>query len=160
MNLNIRNATRNDMPDVLNLIRELAVFEREPDAVEINVNDLIQHGFSDRPMFSCFVAETDEGIIGMALVYFRFSTWKGKSLHLEDLIVSRDYRGQGVGSALYSRVLHYAHEQEVNRVEWVVLDWNEGAIDFYEKSGAKLLKDWYLVQMESEGLRAFVSNEK
>jgi GNAT superfamily N-acetyltransferase len=160
MNLNIRNATRNDMPDVLNLIKELAVFEREPNAVEINVNDLIQHGFSDSPMFSCFVAETDEGIIGMALVYFRFSTWKGKSLHLEDLIVRKNYRGQGVGSALYSRVLHYAHEQEVNCVEWVVLDWNEGAIDFYEKSGAKLLKDWYLVQMDSEGLRAFVSNEK
>lgn len=154
----IREATANDMPQVLELIKELAIFEKEPDAVEVTVEELIQEGFGDHPLFHCFVAEVDTQIVGIALVYYRFSTWKGRSIHLEDLIVKESMRGTGLGSALYAEVMKYAKSKGVRRVEWVVLDWNQNAIDFYEKSGAKLLKDWYLVQMSKDGVDTFVTN--
>lgn len=152
----IRDAVKEDMPKVLELIHELAVFENEPDAVEVTVEGLVKEGFGEHPLFHCFVAEVANEIVGIALVYYRFSTWKGRSVHLEDLIVKESARGTGVGKALYTSVLKYAKSKGVHRVEWVVLDWNKGAIDFYEKSGAKLLKDWYLVQMDEEGLDEFI----
>ncbi len=154
----IRDAVANDMPQVLELIRELAVFEKEPDAVEVTVEELVSEGFGEHPLFHCFVAEVDNEIVGIALVYYRFSTWKGRSIHLEDLIVKESMRGTGLGSALYAEVMKYAKAKGVRRVEWVVLDWNQNAIDFYEKSGATLLKDWYLVQMSQEGVRKFIAN--
>ena len=156
MNIDVRLATQKDMKQVLVLIKELAVFEKEPNAVEITVQDLIDGGYSDSPLFTCFVAEIDQTIVGMALVYSRFSTWKGRTIHLEDLIVNEAYRGKGVGIALYTRVLEHASQEGVKRVEWVVLDWNKGAIQFYENSGATLLKDWYLVQMDEDGLQTFL----
>lgn len=157
MNYIIRGAKKQDMAQVLGLIKELAIFEKEPDAVEIEVKDLVNEGFGEQPLFHCFVAEVQNEIVGMALVYYRFSTWKGRSVHLEDLIVKESVRGTGVGNALYAEVLKYAKSKGVKRVEWVVLDWNTPAIKFYEKSGAKLLKDWYLVQMDEEGIDKFVS---
>ncbi|MDC7994805.1 GNAT family N-acetyltransferase [Altibacter sp. HG106] len=152
----IRDATPSDMPQVLHCIKELARFEKEPDAVAISVETLLEEGFGERPIFHCFVAERSEEIVGIALVYFRFSTWKGRTLHLEDLIVTQDQRGKGIGKALYQRVIQYAYEQGVQRLEWVVLDWNQGAIDFYEHSGATLLKDWYLAQMEPHAMKAYL----
>ncbi|EZH72008.1 GNAT family acetyltransferase [Aquimarina atlantica] len=157
MNYVIRDAREEDMTQVLGLIQELAIFEKEPDAVEITVEELIREGFGDHPLFHCFVAEVKDEIVGIALVYYRFSTWQGRSVHLEDLIVKESMRGTGLGSALYKEVLKYAQSKGVRRVEWVVLDWNTAAIDFYEKSGAKLLKDWYLVQMDQDGVNKFVS---
>jgi GNAT superfamily N-acetyltransferase len=157
MNYVIRDAREDDMTQVLGLIRELAIFEKEPDAVEVTVEELIREGFGDHPLFHCFVAEVKDEIVGIALVYYRFSTWQGRSVHLEDLIVKESMRGTGLGSALYREVLKYAKSKGVRRVEWVVLDWNTPAIDFYEKSGAKLLKDWYLVQMDQNGVNKFVS---
>ncbi|WP_109301688.1 GNAT family N-acetyltransferase [Aquimarina sp. AU474] len=154
----IRDAIAQDMDQVLDLIQELATFENEPDAVEVTTEDLIREGFGNNPLFHCFVAEVDQQIVGIALVYFRFSTWKGRSLHLEDLIVKESMRGTGLGRALYTEVLKYGQSKGVRRVEWVVLDWNKNAIDFYEKSGAKLLKDWYLVQMDQEGVNTFIAN--
>ncbi|WP_103069724.1 GNAT family N-acetyltransferase [Aquimarina sediminis] len=153
----IRDAKEQDMDQVLKLIRELAIYEKEPDAVEITVEDLVKEGFGDQPLFHCFVAEVQNEIVGIALVYYRFSTWQGRSIHLEDLIVKESMRGTGLGSALYAEVLKYAQSKGVRRVEWVVLDWNTPAINFYEKSGAKLLKDWYLVQMDKEGVNKFVA---
>ncbi|WP_062053742.1 GNAT family N-acetyltransferase [Aquimarina longa] len=153
----IRTAKEQDMVDVLGLIRELAIFEKEPDAVEITVEELVNEGFRDNPLFHCFIAEVADEIVGIALVYYRFSTWKGRSIHLEDLIVKESMRGTGLGSALYAEVLKYAQSKGVRRVEWVVLDWNTHAIDFYEKTGAKLLKNWHLVQMDKEGVNKFVS---
>ncbi len=154
----IRDAMAGDMPQVLELIRELAVFEKEPDAVEVTIEELVSEGFGENPLFHCFVAEVDDKIVGIALVYYRFSTWKGRSIHLEDLIVKESMRGTGLGSALYAEVMKYAKAKGVRRVEWVVLDWNQNAIDFYKKSGATLLKDWYLVQMSQEGVHKFVAN--
>lgn len=154
--MQVRIALEEDMPQVLELIRELARFEKEPDAVHISAEDLVKEGFSDQPLFQCFVAEANEDIVGMALVYFRFSTWKGRTLHLEDLIVKEAYRGKGIGEALYTAVMKYGYGQGVKRVEWVVLDWNYGALKFYERSGATILKDWYLAQMDEKSLEQFI----
>ncbi len=144
------------MPQVLELIKELATFEREPEAVVVTVEELQKEGFGENPLFKCFVAEVEYKIVGMALVYFRFSTWKGRTIHLEDLIVNNEMRGTGIGRALYQEVLKYAKSQGVKRVEWVVLDWNEGAIKFYERSGAKILKDWRTVHMDEQGITNFI----
>ncbi len=144
------------MPAVLELIKELAAFEKEPDAVDTTVKTLEKEGFGENPLFYCFVAEVNGKIEGMALTYYRFSTWKGRTLHLEDLIVREEKRGTGLGNALYQQVIKFAQEQGLKRVEWVVLDWNQHAIDFYERSGANVLKDWYTVQMDEDGITRFV----
>ena len=153
----IRKATKNDMPSVLELIQELATFEKEPDAVVVTVDDLIRDGFSENPLFQCFIAEVDGEIIGMALFYYRYSTWKGKTIHLEDLIVKENKRGTGAGFALYKEIIKQGKSENVRRIEWNVLDWNTPAIDFYEKSGAKVLGDWRVVHMDDKGIEQFLN---
>ena len=153
----IRKGTLQDMPAVLALIKELAEFEKEPDAVEVTVSDLERDGFSNTPLFQTFVAEQDNAVIGVALYYYRYSTWKGKTIHLEDLVVKEDKRGTGAGFALYSQIIQQGHKEGVKRIEWNVLDWNTHAIAFYEKSGAKILQDWKVVQMNKEGITHFIS---
>ena len=153
----IRKATKNDMPSVLELIQELATFEKEPDAVVVTVDDLVRDGFSENPLFQCFVAEVENEIIGMALYYYRYSTWKGKTIHLEDLIVKESKRGTGAGFALYKEIIKQGKAKNVRRIEWNVLDWNTPAIDFYEKSGAKVLGDWRVVHMDENGIKNFIS---
>ena len=155
--MNIRNATKSDMPSVLELIKELAVFEKEPEAVVVTAEDLVRDGFSENPLFECFVAEENNEIIGMALYYYRFSTWKGKTIHLEDLIVKEDKRGTGAGFALYTEIIKKGKAENVRRIEWNVLDWNTPAIDFYKKSGANVLKDWCVVQMDENGINKFLA---
>ena len=152
----IRKATKNDMPSVLELIQELATFEKEPDAVVVTIDDLIRDGFSENPLFQCFVAEVENEIIGMALYYYRYSTWKGKTIHLEDLIVKESKRGTGAGFALYKEIIKQGKAENVRRIEWNVLDWNTPAIDFYEKSGAKVLSDWRVVHMDETGIKQFL----
>ena len=154
--MKIRKATQTDMPFVLNLIRELAAFEREPEAVVVTVDDLIRDGFSEPPLFNCLVAENENTIIGMALFYYRYSTWKGKTIHLEDLIVKADQRGTGAGFALYQEIIKQGEKDKVRRIEWNVFDWNAPAIAFYEKSGAKVLKDWRVVHMDENGMKQFL----
>lgn len=155
--MNVRTATSADMPAVLNLIRELAAFEKEPDAVDITVEDLIRDGFGAHPLFRIWVAEHENEIIGMALFYYRYSTWKGKTIHLEDLIVTAKARGTGAGLALYKKVIEIAKQEHIKRVEWVVLNWNTPAIEFYKKSGANILEDWYTVQMDEQGIHTFIN---
>jgi GNAT superfamily N-acetyltransferase len=153
----IRKGQKEDMPDVLELIKELAVFEKEPNAVVLTVNDLLRDGFRENPLFYTFIAEIDKEIIGMALYYYRYSTWKGKTIHLEDLIVSEKSRGTGAGFALYSEIIKQGKKDQVRRIEWNVLDWNTPAIDFYNKSGAKVLQDWRVVNMDEAGINAFLN---
>ena len=155
--MNIRKGTKADMPSVLNLIKELAVFEKEPDAVVITVEDLEVDGFSENPLFHTFVAEVNAKIVGVALYYYRYSTWKGKTIHLEDLIVSEKMRGSGLGFALYSEIIKQGKKENVRRIEWNVLDWNTPAIDFYEKSGAKVFDDWRIAQMDEKGIEEFLN---
>ncbi|WP_340066469.1 GNAT family N-acetyltransferase [Ascidiimonas aurantiaca] len=156
--MRIRTAQKDDMGAVLDLIKELAHFEKEPDAVEVTESQLQKDGFGSSPLFHCFVAENDDDeILGMALVYPRYSTWKGPTLHLEDLVVKESARGAGVGSALFEAVIRYGHTMGVKRIEWAVLDWNTPAIRFYEKNGAKVLRDWDVVQMDTQGIQNYLS---
>ncbi|PZD78491.1 GNAT family N-acetyltransferase [Mesonia sp. K7] len=158
MHVKIRKATPEDMGQVLELIKELAHFEKEPDAVIVTEKQIIEDGFGDNPLFECFVAEKETKILGMALCYFRYSTWKGRTLHLEDLIVNENYRGKNIGLQLYKEVMQFATENQVKRVEWVVLDWNKNAIDFYQKTGAKVLEDWRIAQFDEASLQKFIQN--
>jgi GNAT superfamily N-acetyltransferase len=152
----IRKGEINDMPEVLVLIRDLAAFEKEPDAVEITVADLERDGFGPKPLFHTFIAEVNNKIVGMALYYYRYSTWKGRTIHLEDLIVKEPMRGSGVGFALYKAVIAQGKQDQVLRIEWNVLDWNTPAIAFYVKSGAKILNDWRVAQMDENGINQFL----
>ena len=154
----IRKGEQKDMKSVLELIQELAVFEKEPDAVELTVADLERDGFGSNPLFHTFVAEIDENIVGIALYYYRYSTWKGKTIHLEDLIVKENQRGSGVGFALYSKIIEQGKIDNVRRIEWAVLDWNIPAIEFYKKSGAKILEDWRIAQMNEQQISNFLRN--
>lgn len=152
----IRKAVVQDMPRVLELIQELARFENQPDAVEVTAADLERDGFGPQPLFQILVADIDGKIPGIAFFYNRYSTWKGKTIHLEDLIVSEEFRGRGIGMKLYEAVMQEAQKQNVRRVEWNVLDWNTPAISFYEKTGAVVFKDWLVAQMDQEGLKQFL----
>ncbi|MBV1924518.1 MAG: GNAT family N-acetyltransferase [Flavobacteriaceae bacterium] len=159
MQIQIHKALKEDMPAVLDLIKELAIFENEPHAVEVTVDDLLKEGFGEDPLFTCFVAKVENEIVGMALVYFRFSTWKGRTVHLEDLVVKESMRGKNVGKALYTEVMNYGYEHGVKRIEWVVLDWNKPAIKFYENTGAKFQKNWHLVEMNEQGIKKYIDNK-
>ena len=156
MNFNIRKGEKTDMISVLKLIQELAHFEKEPQAVIVTVEDLERDGFGNTPLFNVFVAEMNNEIIGMALFYPRYSTWKGPTIHLEDLIVTKSKRGLNIGSALYTKVIEYGYEKGVKRIEWVVLDWNTPAIEFYKKSGADVLNDWNTAQMNEQAIKNYL----
>ena len=157
MEYKIRRAVLEDMPRVHDLITELAIFENEPDAVEITVSDLQNDGFGAHPVFECFVAEIAGNVEGIALVYGRYSTWKGKILHLEDLVVSNKMRGSGLGTALLDEVVRYGHELGVKRICWDVLDWNQPAIEFYEKKGADVKRDWDVVHLTEAGIKNYMA---
>lgn len=157
MHYTIRDAVAEDMPDVLDLIRELASFEKEADAVEVTVDDLVRDGYGENALFHCFVAESGTEIVGMALVYNRYSTWKGPIIHLEDLVVSEAMRGSGLGTALLDAVVAYGAKNGVKRINWEVLDWNEQAIAFYEKKGARVLRDWDVVQLDEKGIQNYLN---
>ena len=157
MDFKIRGAVPQDMAQVLALITELAVFENEPDAVEITISDLQNDGFGEHPSFECFVAEVDNKVEGIALVYSRYSTWKGKILHLEDLIVSKKMRGSGLGTALLDEVVRYGNRLGVKRICWDVLDWNTPAIEFYEKKGADVKRDWDVVHLTETGIENYIA---
>ena len=156
MSFTVRKGLKKDMQSVLNLIVELAIFEYEPNAVEVTVEDLLRDGFLETPKFKTFVAEENGIIIGMALFYERYSTWKGVSVHLEDLMVTKKKRGIGIGKALYTAVLKYGYDKKCKRISWDVLDWNKNAIDFYKNTGATILDDWKVVHMREENLKEFI----
>lgn len=157
MSFTIRKAKKEDMAEVFHLIKELAIFEKEPDAVEVTINDLEHDGFGEWPQFECFVGEIDQKIEGIALFYNRYSTWKGRALHLEDLIVRENKRGLGLGTALLDEVVKYGQQLGIKRINWEVLDWNEPAISFYEKKGAKVMRDWDVVQLSEQGIKDYIS---
>lgn len=158
MSFTIRKAKKEDMAEVFLLIKELAIFEKEPDAVDITIKYLENDGFGEWPKFECFVGEIDHKIEGIALFYNRYSTWKGRALHLEDLIVREEKRGLGLGTALLDAVVKYGYQLGVKRINWEVLDWNEPAIIFYEKKGAKVMRDWDVVQLSEQGIKDYISN--
>ena len=147
----VRKGEEADVSDLLKLIQELAIFENEPDQVDVTEEILKEDGFGPNKVFDFFVAEDAGNIIGIALYYVKYSTWKGRCIHLEDLIVSEKYRGQKVGQKLFQAVAEVAKEQKVMRMEWQVLDWNATAIQFYKKFNTSFDEEWINCKL---GLRA------
>jgi len=142
MQINLRVAVKEDCPRLLELVHELAVFEKAPEEVTVTLEEFAEAGFGDKPVWKTFVAEVDGVIVGFALYYIRYSTWKGCRMYLEDLIVTESWRGKGVGKILFDRLIIEAREMGFNGMSWQVLDWNEPAIKFYKKYEAALDGSW------------------
>ncbi|MGB0427437.1 MAG: GNAT family N-acetyltransferase [Flavobacteriales bacterium] len=154
--MKIREAQPKDISEIYKLIKLLAVFERAGNEVELTESQLLEDGFGASPKYKAFVADVQGDIRGMALVYYKYSTWKGLCLHLEDLIVHQDYRGKGYGKRLLDRVLKLAKDQGLKRVDWQVLDWNTPAVEFYESVGANIEKEWWSCRLNQQGIESYV----
>ena len=157
--LKIRKAISSDVKDIIRLLVELAVYEKEPDAVKVTEEELIKDGFGSNPRYECLLAEFNSEVVGLAFFTPRYSTWVGDTLHLEDLVVTEKMRGKGIGTLLYREFLMVAKDRGVKRVEWSVLDWNKTAIDFYKKSGAIVdgLEQWKIVRMDKQIIDKYLS---
>lgn len=142
MNVTIRKGNANDLPQVLHLVKELAVFENAPNEVEVTLDEMQNWGFGKDKLFDFFVLEKENVIVGMALYYYKYSTWKGKCLFLEDIIITESERKNGYGTLLFNEVVKVAKLQKVRRMEWQVLDWNEAAIQFYKKYNSNFDGEW------------------
>lgn len=153
----IRPGRPEDIADLLRLIRLLAEYERAPEAVTNTEEALYQHAFGPQPCMGFFVAEVEGRVVGMAVYCTDYSTWKGKALKLEDLFVEPEYRGQGLGKALFDRVVQQARESGCVRINWYVLDWNQPAIDFYKTYPSTLDPTWILCSMYEPDLAALAS---
>lgn len=138
----IREGRKEDLPAVLALIKELAEYEKAPQEVEVTVKEMEETGFGKNPVFRFFVAETEEKIIGIALYYVKYSTWKGPCIFLEDIIVTQAERRKGIGAKLFEKVIAVAKEMKARRLEWQVLEWNQPAIHFYKKYNAQFNGEW------------------
>ncbi|WP_258105382.1 GNAT family N-acetyltransferase [Marinoscillum sp. MHG1-6] len=139
---NIRKGTKDDLPAALELIRELALYEKAPEEVTNTLEMMERDGFGEEPVFGFIMAESESMIVGMSLYYFRYSTWKGKRLYLEDLIVTEKFRGKGIGKLLFEQTIETAKSTGCTGVMWQVLDWNEPAINFYKKYNTQFDKEW------------------
>jgi GNAT superfamily N-acetyltransferase len=146
--MNIRKGVKADLPRVLELIKELALYEKALDQVSNSVGQMEIDGFGINPVYGFFVAERDEQIVGMALYYFRYSTWKGKRLYLEDIIVTEKERGFGWGRLLFEKTMQFSIEENCTGMMWQVLDWNEPAIGFYKKYKSRIEDGWLNCHLE------------
>lgn len=156
----IRPATPADIPLILELIRALAAYEREPDAVKATEADLLRDGFGEHPIFECLIAEVDGEPAGFALFFYNYSTWRGRpGIHLEDLFVYPRFRGHGIGKSLLSRVAARAAERGCVRLQWDVLDWNQPAIEFYQGLGARFLDEWRIMRVNDEAIHTLAALE-
>ena len=145
----IRNAVKEDCPRLLELVSELAIYEKAPDEVTVTLDHFIESGFGENPVWWAFVASVPDTenpeqriIAGFALYYIRYSTWKGQTMYLEDILVTESLRGKGIGQKLFDRLLTEAKDLGFKRMTWQVLDWNEPAINFYKRQGARLDPEW------------------
>jgi GNAT superfamily N-acetyltransferase len=150
MDVNIRFAVKEDCVRLLELIHELAVYEKAPEEVTVTLDGFEQAGFGESPVWKAFVAEKNGAIVGFALYYTRYSTWKGCRLYLEDFIVTEKERGNGIGKLLFDAVVKEAREKGYNGMVWQVLDWNEPALNFYNKYNAGLESGWLNASFSKE----------
>lgn len=148
MKVTIRSAQIEDCPAMMDLIRELAYYEKAPDEVTVSLADFEAAGFGLNALWKAFVAQLDDQVVGLSLFYPRYSTWKGLKLYLEDIVVSERWRGQKIGLALFEATLDYARENGYHSLYWQVLDWNEPAINFYKKWGAHFDETWLNAQID------------
>ena len=158
MKITIRQSQKEDMPKVLEYIQELATYEKAPDEMVNTVEDLEKNGFGDNKVFDCLVAEVENIVVGFALYYTGYSTWKGRTLYLEDFLVSEDYRGKGIGKLLFNQVILEAKKRGVKRMDWQIIDWNEPAINFYKKYNATLDGEWINGRLFEKDIRNFTIN--
>ena len=142
MSITIKKAMEKDCPRILELVKELAVYEKAPNEVTVNLEHFIESGFGNNPVWWAFVAELDNVVVGFALYYIRFSTWKGQRMYLEDLLVTEKQRGKGIGKLLFDVLIVEAKERKLNAICWQVLDWNEPALNFYNKYSASFDGEW------------------
>lgn len=142
MNITIRRAEETDCERILELVKELAVYEKAPDEVTVSLEHFTECGFGDKPVWWAFVAEIDGKVEGFTLYYLRFSTWKGLRMYLEDFIVTEKFRCNGIGKQLFDRLVEEAKERKLNGIVWQVLEWNEPAIQFYKKYQADFDGEW------------------
>lgn len=156
----IRSGIKSDLPRVLELVKELAEFERAPHEVTNTVKLMEEDGFGPNPIYGFFVAENERGIVGLSLYYWRYSTWKGKRLYLEDIIVTEKERGSGIGKLLFDRTMQHAMDENCSGMMWQVLEWNEPAIKFYKKYGAKLDEEWTNCTLEREQIKILIKAGK
>ncbi len=147
-NIHLRKGTPSDIPELLNLIKELAAYEREPNAVIVTEEILLEDGFGSNKIFDFLVAEKDGKVAGIALYYTKYSTWKGRCLYLEDIIVKESERMQGIGSLLLKELISISEKAGVKRLEWQVLNWNEPAINFYKKHKTLIDDEWLNCKIE------------
>lgn len=148
MNIAIRKAKVTDCPQIMELVRELAIYERAPDEVTVSMAEFIEAGFGPFPVWEAFVAEVDNVVVGISLFYIRYSTWKGRRLYLEDIIVTERMRGKGIGKALFDETLELCKNRGYSGLVWQVLEWNEPAINFYRKYGATFDEEWVNVSLD------------
>jgi GNAT superfamily N-acetyltransferase len=152
--LTIRPAERGDVALILQFIRELAKYEREPHAVAATEEDLVRDGWGPEPKFRCVIAEWEGAPVGFALYFFNYSTWQGRpGLYVEDVFVWPEYRGRGIGNAIFKYLAETAVRENCGRFQWQVLDWNQPAIDFYKSLGAQFTTEWLTVRLEGDALR-------
>lgn len=157
MEITIRVGEKHDLPQVLELIKELALYEKAPHEVINTVEQMEQDGFGSNPIYGFFVAENDKGIVGISVYYWRYSTWKGKRLYLEDIIVTEKERGRGIGKLLFDRTMQHAADENCSGMLWQVLDWNEPAINFYRKNyNPKFDGEWLNVSLEIDQIKALL----
>ena len=155
MEITIRKGVRDDLPQVLELIRELAAYEKAPDEVAVSIAEMERDGFGENPVFRFFVAEKEEKIIGISLYYIKYSTWKGKCIFLEDIIVTEQHRKSGIGRRLFDEVVKVAKDMRARRMEWQVLEWNEPAISFYKKLDSNFDPEWVNCKLTGEQIAKY-----
>jgi ribosomal protein S18 acetylase RimI-like enzyme len=155
VDIKIRKGTEADLPQVLGLVKELAVYERAPNEVEVTLPEMQNWGFGKDKIFNFFVAEDGQKIVGISLYYYKYSTWKGKCLFLEDIIVTESYRRYGLGSKLFNEVVLVAQKEKVRRMEWQVLEWNVTALDFYRKYNSHFDKEWVNCKLTFQQLQEY-----
>ena len=148
--VSIRAGIQSDLPRVLELVKELAAFEHAPLEVINTVELMEKDGFGPNPIYGFFVAENEKGIVGLSLYYWRYSTWKGKRLYLEDIIVTEKERGSGIGKLLFDRTMQHSLDADCSGMMWQVLEWNDPAIKFYKKYDAKLDDEWINCSLERD----------